>query len=89
MPAPILPIGIDSSHPALCSLGFDLGQGGVAFGFPYQMYPRLELESYKKIGHIIMRLPIVQIGNGKTEPGVFDKRLDSRARINAEWSQRT
>jgi len=53
------------------------------------MYPRLELESYKKIGHIIMRLPIVQIGNGKTEPGVFDKRLDSRARINAEWSQRT
>jgi len=29
------------------------------------MYPRLELESYKKIGYIIMRLPMVQVGNGK------------------------
>jgi hypothetical protein len=27
IPASILPIGIDGSHPALYSLGFDMGQG--------------------------------------------------------------
>jgi hypothetical protein len=29
-----------------------------------------------------MRLHIVQIGNGKTQPGIFDTRLDGRVRIN-------
>src|SRR5207237_10078529 len=65
VPAPILPLGIDGSHPALRSLCFDLGQGIVAFGFQDQMYPRLAFEAYDKIGYIIVRLPIVQIGNGK------------------------
>ena len=30
------------------------------------MYPRLELELYEKIGHRILRLPMVQVGNGKS-----------------------
>jgi hypothetical protein len=72
----------EGSHPALCSLGFNLGQGAVAFGFQDQMYPRPDLELYKKIRYIIMQLPIVQPGNGKTQPGIFDTRLDGRVCIN-------
>jgi hypothetical protein len=49
MPAPILPLGIDGSHPALRLLHFDVGQG-VAFGFQNQVYPRLPPRCMRKSG---------------------------------------
>jgi len=45
VPAPILPLGIDGSHPALRSLSLDVGQGIVAFGFQDEMHIRLALKA--------------------------------------------
>jgi hypothetical protein len=39
MLAPILPLGIDGSHPALRLLRFDVAQGIVAFCFQDQVSP--------------------------------------------------
>jgi len=56
MPAPILPLSLGGSHPALLSLRFDVGQGIVAFCFQDQVSPRLAPQVHEKIGYIIVRL---------------------------------
>ena len=57
VPAPILPLGIDGSHPALRSLSLDVGQGIVAFGFQDEMYIRLALQAYDKIRLQSLQMP--------------------------------
>jgi hypothetical protein len=76
-----VPFALTASNPAFGRLLFDLLQRIEPLDLNNEIGRRLSLQSQDEIGHVIGRLPIMEIGNREAKPIVLDERLDSEVPI--------
>ena len=80
-PVAKLSIGIDGSDPTLGGGLFDLLKRIVALGLQNQIALFFAVQPHEKIRHIVVHLPVVQVGDREAEAGVLGKGPHSLMRI--------
>jgi len=77
----MLGVGVDGRHPSLRGGAFHLRQFVEAFRLENQVHGRFTREADDEVRHVVVRLAVVQVGNGEAEARVLHERLHLRMRV--------
>ncbi len=82
VPASVAALSIHGIDPTVSGLGFHLGERVEAIGLEDQVSGGLALEADEEVRHVIVRLAIMKVWDGKAEPRVLHKGIDERVGID-------
>jgi hypothetical protein len=82
LPMSKITLGVHGFHPALRGLLLNFLKFIVALYFKDQVSFAPVVQEDNKVGQVVVRPPVVQVGDGKPEIGVFHERLDRRVSVD-------